>query len=409
MPPYFLVLSLSAGTVIAGIADLMGLTSIHWWMPLVVINIALSVRYSRSIKNELALVDRANTHLVCYSDLIKQVVGKKHRSSLLAEIQRRLELVGDALNSSESVNKLIGQLQRRVSWAELRHFGIYYIFAQSLLLWDFHCMRLLHVWRDRYGKYIKGWFDALSSYEVLCTAAGIRHDQADWCFPDFRSHEFSFKASKIGHPLISELDRVCNDMQLGPDKRLILLSGSNMSGKSTLLRTIGCNLILARCGAPVCAQSMQCRPMHVLTCFNVQDSLNEGTSLFLAELMRMKSIVNTTEDSTANGQQTLYLLDEILHGTNSHERRIAVTVILERLLELKTLGVISTHDLELAGDARVRAYSIPLHFREYMEHSGDELVMRFDYRLKQGEASSSNALELLKAVGISERCSLRAS
>lgn len=406
MPPYFVVLLLSAGTVITGVLDLMGLTSVHWWLPLAAINIALSARYSRSIKEELALVDRANTRLVCYSQLIRQADRRKHQSALLVEIQRRFRLDGETQSGRRTASQLIDKLQRWVSWAELRHVGLYYIFAQPLLLWDFHCIRLLRGWRKHYGKYIKHWFDALSRYEILCTAASVRHDHADWCFPDFRADALTFRAAELGHPLISELDRVCNDVRLGPDKRLILLSGSNMSGKSTLLRTIGCNMMLARCGAPVCAQSMQCRPMHVLTCFNVQDSLKDGTSLFMAELMRMKEIVNAIEENTANGLETFYLLDEILHGTNSRERRIAVTIILERLLALKALGLISTHDLQLAGDASVSAHAIPFHFREYMEHAGDELVMRFDYRLKQGEASSSNALALLKAVGIGEGRSL---
>jgi len=148
--------------------------------------------------------------------------------------------------------------------------------------------------------------------------------------------------------------------------------------------------------------------MHILTCFNVEDSLNDGTSLFMAELMRMKYIVRSAETNTAQCLETLYLLDEILHGTNSQERRIAVTVILGRLLRLRALGVISTHDLELAGDRKLRAHSAPFHFREYMERAGGELVMRFDYCLKEGEATSSNALELLKAVGISDELPSRA-
>lgn len=403
MLPYGVVLLLSIGTVAAVLVEILGFTSVHWWLPVVLTNVALSMRYSRSIRNELDLVDRANTRLSCYSALIRQAIRQPHHTSLLSGIQRQLHFVDVEGTTTEPVNRLVDQLQRRVSMAELRHFGLYYIFAQSLFLWDFHCIRALRGWRARYGQCIKGWLDALASYEVLCTVASIRHDQPDWCFPDLEADGLTFRAVGLGHPLISEHNRVCNDVEIGPDRRLLLLSGSNMSGKSTLLRTIGCNIILARCGAPVCGAEVQCQPTHVLSSFHVEDSLTDGTSLFMAELMRMKHIVSAAERNTEQRMTTLYLLDEILHGTNSHERRIAVTVILESLLGFRTLGVISTHDLELAGNQELRAQSAPFHFREYIEHVGDELVMRFDYRLRKGEATSTNALVLLKAIGIKEK------
>lgn len=409
MPPYGVVLLLSFATVAAIIIDILDSTSVHWWLPVVLINVVLSMRYGRSIKNELALVERANTSLKCYSALIKQATRQPHHTPLLFEIQRQLHFTGTDENEIRPVYRLIDQLQRRVSMAELRHFGMYYIFAQSLFLWDFHCIHALRGWRACYGQHIKGWLDALANYEVLCTVASVRHDQPDWCFPDLEGDGLTFRAVGLGHPLISEKNRVCNDVEIGPDRRLLLLSGSNMSGKSTLLRTIGCNIILAHCGAPVCGADVQCQPTHILSSFHVEDSLSDGTSLFMAELMRMKHILRAAERNTEQSITTLYLLDEILHGTNSRERRVAVTLILQSLLSFRTLGVISTHDLELAGDPELRVQSAPFHFREYIERVGDELVMRFDYRLRKGAATSTNALVLLKAIGISEKPSIAPS
>lgn len=403
MPPYPAVLLLSILTVLAIIADISDLLPGHWWLPLVVLNVALSMRYGGSLGKEMSLVDRANMRLKCYSELIGQACAHPHQAPLLSEIQRCLHFQDNDQTEATPVNCLIDQLQRRVAMAELRHFGLYYLFAQPLLLWDFHCIHALRSWRRRYGPHVKAWLDALAAYEVLCTVASVRHDEPDWCFPDLDSDALMLRAGDLGHPLISGQKRVCNDVQIGPDRRLLLLTGSNMSGKSTLLRTIGCNIILARCGAPVCGSAMQCPPIHVLSSFHIEDSLNEGTSLFMAELMRVKRIIEEAECNTAQGTATLYLLDEVLHGTNSQERNVAVTAILEKLLGLRTLGVISTHDMQLARNPELREKALSFHFRELLEHEGDEMVMRFDYRLRKGEATSTNALALFNGIGIGER------
>lgn len=406
MPPYPAVLLLSLTTVVAVIADVLGFTPIHWWVPLVILNVMISMRFGGSLRREMSLVDRANMRLKCYSELIRQASAHPHQAPLLSEIQQCLRFNNNGQINARPVNHLIDQLQRRVAMAELRHFGLYYLFAQPLLLWDFHCIHALRSWRDRYGPHVKSWLDALATYEVLCTVASVRYDEPDWCFPALDSDALTFRANELGHPLISGQKRVCNDVQIGPDRRLLLLTGSNMSGKSTLLRTIGCNIILARCGAPVCGTVMQCPPIRILSSFHVEDSLNEATSLFMAELLRVKSIIEEAERNTVQGMPTLYLLDELLHGTNSQERSVAVTIILEKLLSLRTLGVISTHDMQLARSSELREKSSPFHFREYIEHERDEMVMRFDYRLRKGQARSTNALALFRGIGISDRPSV---
>lgn len=197
------------------------------------------MRYGGSIKKELGLVDRANTRLKCYAEPIEQATRQRHQTSLLSEIQRQLHFSDDGQIEGQPVNYLIEQLQRRAAMAELRHFGLYYVFAQSLLLWDFHCIRALRGWRSRYGQHIKSWLDALAAYEVLCIAASVRHDEPDWCFPDLESGALTFRGIELGHPVISEQSRVCNDVQIGPDQRLLLLSEATSTNALALLKAIG--------------------------------------------------------------------------------------------------------------------------------------------------------------------------
>jgi DNA mismatch repair ATPase MutS len=208
------------------------------------------------------------------------------------------------------------------------------------------------------------------------------------------------RAVDLGHPLLSDAERVGNDVAVGPPGTFLLVTGSNMSGKSTLLRSLGVNVVLAQAGGPVAARSLSLPPVTLGTSILVEDSLASGVSFFLAELQRIRSIVDQAETARQEGRTLLYLLDEILRGTNSAERQIAVREILLRLLAAGAIGAISTHDLALADLPELAQVAHTVHFRESFEDREGETAMTFDYRLREGVAPTTNALKLLAMVGL---------
>jgi DNA mismatch repair ATPase MutS len=181
-----------------------------------------------------------------------------------------------------------------------------------------------------------------------------------------------------------------------------MVTGSNMSGKSTLLRAVGLNVVLAQAGAPVCAERLRMPPLRPCTSIRVQDSLEAGVSYFMAALERLKLVVVTARSARDGGPRVLYLLDEVLQGTNTAERQVAVRRVLRLLLDLPTIGVVTTHDLELAACDELAAACHPVHFTEGVEQDGEGVRLVFDYRLQPGIATSRNALKLLRSVGLDE-------
>jgi Mismatch repair ATPase (MutS family) len=208
-------------------------------------------------------------------------------------------------------------------------------------------------------------------------------------------------ARALGHPLLSVRTRVANDVTVGPAGTALLISGSNMAGKSTLLRAIGLNAVLALAGAPVCAAELICPPMRLRTSIQLRDSLERGLSYFMAEVVRLREIVTAAEDSghAADGP-VLYLIDEMLSGTNSEERAVAIRLIVERLLMGRAIGVITTHDLPAFCVDPIQSRLVHAHFRERVTGAAGHETMDFDYCLYDGPATSRNALRLLALAGL---------
>ena len=277
-----------------------------------------------------------------------------------------------------------------------------YLPLQCLLLWDFHLLRILEGWQRRWEPRCRHWFGAVAELEAICSLACLAQENPDWCFPDVdESHAKGIDARGLGHPLLGDDVRVRNDVTLGPPQTFLLISGSNMSGKSTLLRAIGLNVILAQAGGPVCATQWTMTPVLLATAIRIDDSLVDGISLFLAGLYRVKEVVARAEDLADHPDRTLiYLLDEPLQGTNARERRIAQRKVLGQLLEHGAVGVVSTHDVELACDGPLADVCVRAHFQETIDRSCQPVRITFDYRLRPGESKSTNALELLKLVGL---------
>jgi DNA mismatch repair ATPase MutS len=293
------------------------------------------------------------------------------------------------------------RLSRRVALADLRA-SLFFIVLQLATLWSIHVLWLSERWQHTAGPSARRWLQALGDWEALAALATLHHDHPHWTFPTSTAAQpVQVRAHDLGHPLLPPAACVGNDVEIGPPSTFLLVTGSNMSGKSTLLRAIGLNVLLAQAGGPVCAQSMILPPLALATSMRVQDSLEAGVSYFMAEIQRLKAVVDQAQAAQSDNERTvLFLLDEILHGTNTGERQIAARQIIRHLLQLNTIGAVSTHDLTLADDAALAAASQAVHFTETFTHGPAGPTMRFDYRLRPGIATSTNALKLMELIGL---------
>ena len=278
--------------------------------------------------------------------------------------------------------------------------NVVYAALSPVLLLDLHLTLALDRWRGPSGASVRGWLDALGTWEALSALASLAWDHPDWCDPVFAGgQEVRVAGTDVGHPLLAPLACVRNDVAVGPPGTFLLVTGSNMSGKTTLLRAVGANMVLAGAGAPVCARSFTLPHLRVHTSMRVDDSLAQGVSLFMAELLRIRGIV---EAADADGPPVLYLLDEILHGTNTAERRVAARAVIRHLVARDAVGAVSSHDLTLAGAPDLDAAAVKVHFREHVERPDGRTKLTFDYRLRPGLATTRNALKLLDAVGLGD-------
>ena len=333
-----------------------------------------------------------------YLELFQLIDQEPTNSAKLVALRKQATL------ENGGIHLRLRQLGSIMILANLRHSAITFplwLVLQVGLLWDFHVLAVLETWKQRHGAQVRSWFAALGEYEALASLAALHHDYPGWSFPTISPAGKPVQARGLGHPLLADATRVANDVAIGNPTCCLLVTGSNMSGKSTLLRSIGLNLSLAQMGSPVCAIHWESPPLRVMTSMRVSDSLDQGVSFYFAELQRLKEIVDMVRDRADPAQpQILFLLDEILQGTNSRERHIAVQQVLTHLLEKGAMGAVSTHDLDLAHIEPLRSACRAVHFRETIEKTKMGLSMDFDYRLRDGIATTTNALQLLEIVGL---------
>ncbi len=268
-----------------------------------------------------------------------------------------------------------------------------------LFLWDIHFLYQLEKWKEGSKETIGESFEALGEMEALCSLAGFSDDHRDFAFPEIDADHPPLAARSLGHPLIPDDQRVCNDFEIPREGYLALITGSNMSGKSTFVRTVGINLALAFAGGPVAAERFAARPCRIMTCIQVQDSLRMHISHFYAEVKRIKDILDSIAAAGREKDRLpiLYLIDEIFSGTNTKERLIASRGILLKLAGAASYGVVTTHDLELVVMEEESEHIRNFHFQDDVDGDGR---MVFHYRLHPGPVRSTNALEILKREGM---------
>lgn len=328
-----------------------------------------------------------------------------HELERLAEVLRCLEsesFQSERLRRMESEDRCHGlsasqaiqRLAKLHAWLESGQ-NLLFVIVCRFFLWETQFAFAIEAWRARFGPKVEVWLRRLAEFEALSSLAGYAGEHPDDLFPELLSANDSarIEAEGLGHPLLPESRCVRNDIALGSQGRLHMISGSNMSGKSTWLRAIGVNLVLASTGAPVRARKFRVTPVRIGASIRTTDSLQEGVSRFYAEIQRLAAIVKLAEEGTP----LVFLLDEVLSGTNSHDRRIGASCLALSLVQRGALGLMTTHDLALT---RIVEEMEPRGQNFHFEDQLQDGKMSFDYRLRPGVVEKSNAIELMRSVGL---------
>ena len=378
--PFMAVLAIEGAT-------LWGLGGPAWpFLLVVLIEITITFRLRRDLETILHGTEKALGDL----DLLSAVLGLLEKEHFQAP--RVLELSRELSSHTTPASRVIARLRKIVHYIEAQRNSV--VRALDIpLLYSVQVAFAAEAWRDQNGHAVRRWLKAVGEFEALLSLSSYHYEHPADTFPILTDGEPAFFAEKLGHPLLPFRTCVRNDVSVGHDWQVLLVSGSNMSGKSTLMRAIGLNVVLAMAGGPVRASSLHLTPLQVGASIRVNDSLQEGNSRFYAEITRLRQIVDL-----ASYQPTLlFLLDELLQGTNSSDRRIGAEGLVRALLDRHAIGVISTHDLALTE------IGAPHHEQIHNVHFQDELrdgKMRFDYLLREGVVTKSNGLELMRSIGL---------
>ncbi len=345
--------------------------------------VAFFLRSARHVRLHLDPLDQSLEALV---RIFVRVEGDEFETPLWRDLRARLDTAG--VRPSRTLKRLVRLIQTDQSRK-----NPFFRTIAGLLLPGTQLTFALERWRVRFGPNVAEWLEVLGAMEALSALSGYAYEHPEDPFPEIVEDGPCFEAIGLAHPLIPRTESVSNDLSIGRDLRLLLISGSNMSGKSTLLRTIGVNVVLALAGAPVRAEQLKVSPVVLGTAMRIVDSLQQGVSHFYAELRRLRSIIGVSGGDVP----VLFLLDEILHGTNSHDRQIGAAAVVRALIDSGAVGLVTTHDLALtriASDLGQRAENA--HFTDRLENGR----IFFDYKLRPGVVERGNALELMRSVGL---------
>jgi hypothetical protein len=380
-----IVVGLTAITLITGTLVISGWPTVAL-LPVLLVNFLFYFMQGTKINRLHRQVSKSADLAQNYSGIIGMLEKKEFSSGRLRSLQLHF-------NSFPTASAEINRLSTWVNRLDSRLNIMVSIPLNLFFFWDIHCCIALEKWKDMHAGKITGWIDAMAEFEVLNSMANMAFNNPGWIVPKIVPGYFTFDAQNMGHPLIPAPRRILNNITLSGEGKIMIITGSNMSGKSTFLRTCGVNTILALAGAPVCASSFTISHVEVYSSMRISDSLEDNTSSFYAELKRLACIINKAEQDPG----VFLLLDEILRGTNSNDRYTGSVALIKQLSGYGTTAVIATHDLNLAGlDQELPGRINNYHFDVKVD--GDELY--FDYKLNHGICTSMNASILMKKMGI---------
>ena len=351
-----------------------------------VVNLGLSYRFRLRLNEAAHAAEEAGHDL----NLLSQVLAAFEREPFTSP--RLLQLQAQLKQSGVLPSRAIAKLNWRVEYLASAH-NLFVRIFDPVIFYRLQFVLSTESWRRRFGRSLRFWLETVGELEALAALGGYTYEHPEDVFPEFLDYAPCFAAEGLAHPLIPRHRAVPNDLRLDRDLQLMIVSGPNMAGKSTFLRAIGVNAVLAQSGAPVRAVSLKLSPLAVTASICVLDSLEGGVSRFYAEIQRLKQIMELTGGSLS----VLFLLDELLSGTNSHDRLIGTRSFVTKLVERGAVGLVSTHDLALTAiPQEIGPRAVNCHFEDHLE----EGQLRFDYRLYPGIVQTSNALALMRSIGL---------
>lgn len=353
----------------------------------VLFNIGIGYAFRRPLQLIFTELDSACRNLEDIAAIVRRIEAESFQNSRMQALRQQL------MTEDGPPSKVLGQLDRLYDLAESRANMFVQVF-NLVFLYGLHVAFALERWRTHYSRNIEQWLQVLGEVEALASIGAYAFEHPEDPFPEFAAEDqrACYEGESLGHPLLPADQCVRNSVSLGGHAQVLMVSGSNMSGKSTLLRVVGINAVLAMMGAPVRAHRLLMTPAVVGASMRISDSLRKGVSHFYAEISRIRDVV-----TLAGGRRLLFLFDEILQGTNSHDRRAGTEGILKTLLEHDAIGLVTTHDLALTSIAEIFPEKIRnVHFQEKLETG----KLLFDYQLRDGVVTTSNGVELMRSVGL---------
>lgn len=350
-----------------------------------IVNAIFNARFKSRVQ-QIVPAERFSPDFELLAGVLARLEKETFSAVRLTALQGTLKQSG--VNPSIALGKIQSSLESLESRRNLLVSGL-----DPFILWTARMTFSVESWRQEFGSAVPRWLNSVGEMEALMALGGYTYEHPGDVFPEFCEQGPFFDAEQFAHPLLPESQAIRNDLRMDSDMRLILISGPNMAGKSTFVRAVGTNAVLAQCGAPVRARGLRMSRLQVAASICILDSLQGGVSHFYAEITRIKLIVELTKGALP----IMFLFDELLNGTNSHDRRIGAEAVVKSLVAKGGIGLVTTHDLaltQIVNDLAPKAANF--HFEDHLENG----ELRFDYRLTPGVAQSSNALKLMRSIGL---------
>lgn len=378
--PYLFIVT----TVMSVVLVILNVLPISYLILMFMINYLVVKILTKDLIPIIKLFDKHKKDIEAYTNLLMLIDNENFESIFLKDLKLKLK------NNSKSCVKEMKELKKLVDWLGDSSSNAYYLLLNITILSDIFILRNLEEWRKINGDKLKKWLDIMGEFEALSSISNLSFDFENWSYAKIVDEDI-VEAIDIGHPMLGER-AVVNSFTLTSNEKVALITGSNMSGKSTFLRTIGLNLLLSYIGAPSCSKSFTCGIFSIYTCMRTKDNLEESISSFYAEILRIKILI----EAAKKGEKVFFLLDEIFKGTNSKDRHEGAKVLINQLVNNKALGLVSTHDLELCDLEKTKIWLKNYNFQEYYEKNN----IKFDYKLRIGKSKTQNAVHLMKLAGI---------